>query len=167
MSQLADKPDLTPRIRVMQLIITALVMGVLFFMGIAIFQRASGNPPVSADQTLLTIALAVAAVMVFARCVVPGWMTSSARRQLLRQKAEIQDGRLLNIYQTQMIAGAALLEGPIFLLLIVYLIQGQLLSLAAGVLLTVGLALQFPTLAGVERWLERQRELLAGESALG
>jgi hypothetical protein len=167
MSQLADEPNLNQRVQVMQVIIAALVLGVLFFMAFAIFQQAMGNAAAPADHTLLAIALAFAIAMVVVRCAVPGWMVSNARRQLLRQKGEVDDKNLPNVYQTQMIAGAALLEAPIFLLLVVYLIQGQPLILCTAVLLTAGLALQFPTVPGVQRWLERQRELLEEERALG
>jgi hypothetical protein len=171
MSEPADEPNFRQRLLTMQIIVAALVLGVLFFMGIAIFARATGNAPPAADDTLLVASLAFAVPAALLHVVLPGRIVAAARHQLARQLGKPPSG-LLNLYQSQMIVGAALLEAPIFFFLIVYMLQGQLVSLAAAVVFLAGLALQFPTAGKLQRWLMQQQgrvedERLAGGGVTG
>ena len=56
----------------------------------------------------------------------------------------------------KMIIGAAFLEGPAFLALIAYMIEGHVVSLAIAAVMLLGLMAHFPTVGRVETWVEHQ-----------
>jgi hypothetical protein len=62
-----------------------------------------------------------------------------------------------------MIAGAALFEGAAFFLLVAYLVERSPWSLAAAIVMIIGVALHFPTQQRVADWIERQTSLLQEE----
>jgi hypothetical protein len=70
------------------------------------------------------------------------------------------------VYPTALIVGAALLEGPTFLLSIAYFLEGLVLDLVAAGVLLGALAARYPTRARVVGWLERQLALIAREPVL-
>ena len=72
-------------------------------------------------------------------------------------------GKLLAVYQTALIIGAALLEGATFFLAIAYFLEGQILSLiVAGVLMGL-LVARFPTRSRVAGWIDRELERIDQE----
>jgi hypothetical protein len=70
---------------------------------------------------------------------------------------------LLAIFQTRLIVRSALFEGPAFFALIAYILEGQWLALAIAGAMAVGIATGFPSVAGVEAWIEERRERIAAE----
>jgi hypothetical protein len=125
------------------------------------------------DDTLFYVGLALAVGCVVAQVIVPRALVAAARRGLARRQRfggdelTVNVDEMLPVFQTQLIVSAALCEGPAFFFLVVYQIQGHTPSLAAAILFAVALALKFPTLASVERWLEEQRELMFEEAGSG
>ena len=51
-------------------------------------------------------------------------------------------------------------EGVTFLMIIAYMLEGQMLSLILTFPLLVGLAIHFPSQSQVEHWIEHQLPLL-------
>ena len=92
-------------------------------------------------------------------------MTPAAER-LRRSCRIVPQGNSLAFYQTRMIVGAALLEGPAFFLLIAYLIERSPWSLAAAIFMILGVAAHFPTEQRVAEWVEQQMSLLEEERQL-
>ncbi len=179
MSEPNSDQVLPPRLFVMRIILFALVMGALVFLGVVVFLRNAPNaqPPQNATAPLLTyLGIGFGLVMFvmhlfFPRVVVANtrraiargtWNPSGPRNPLtpeqIRQLGDV--GLLLALYQSQMIIGLALLEGATFFNLIAYLLEGDPSSLAVAGLLLVAMLWQFPTRTGLENFLVEQGELL-------
>jgi hypothetical protein len=152
--------DLAGQVRVMQIILAALVMGMVFFLLVACLAGGMGNgfgPP----PMLTTMALGMAAIMVVARMVVLPMVTSIGRRKIAgsipetsrgassRAAADDTTGRivwqLVALYQTRLIVGAAMLEGAVFFLLVTFLVEHSLWSLGTAIVLILAVAAHFPT----------------------
>ncbi len=146
--------ELKVQVRSMQVIILALSMGIIFFAAIDLFLVGTDGPAVEAngevvDQAVEQVAtmpmvsymgVAFAAIGIVMSSVVPSFIAS-------RSPGTVQ------VYQTTLIIGAALLEGPAFLNLIAYMLEHQIYSFATAAVLLVFLLLKFPTIARVEDWL--------------
>jgi hypothetical protein len=171
--------------RTSQIIVGSLAMGVIWFMAIVLFLLSTpdgppGEGPAAARAPIITyMAAAVGAAALVASYFVPNLIVDSGLRGILKSgpsaptradesgakqvKSGIAAHQLLPLYQTQLIVGAALVEGGAFFATIAYMLEHQYLALgAAGVLLAALLA-RFPTLDRVNGWLEdklgRLREL--------
>ena len=166
-------------VRTMQIIVGAMVAGCVMFLVIVLV--IPGGAGIALDTPLLTyIALAFAAAAVVARLVVPGIVVAQARRKILSGDWKVaaraptagstastgQDddaSKLAQVFMVRTIVAAAILEGAIFLSLIVCLLQRSTLTLGLAVVLLAALAAHFPTRAGVDRWLADQMRLLDEE----
>src|SRR5437764_296634 len=116
-----DSTDLSGRIRTLQIVQAALIMGVAGFAVLAIVVRGQGNmPPPPAVPILTYIALAYAVPIVVVFGVVPRLIAVRGRQRLAKgfatavRSGEPLDqanvaGRLCALYQTRMIIGSALL----------------------------------------------------------
>jgi hypothetical protein len=72
-------------------------------------------------------------------------------------------GKLVQLYQTQLIIGAAMLEGGAFFAAVAYMVERNPLALATAIVLLGTLAARFPTSDRVNAWLDRQLGLLQEE----
>jgi hypothetical protein len=169
--------EIGPHLRTLQIVIAALTTGCLIFMVIALFLvqirpgAAAGNevPPM-----ITYLALGFAGVAVVARIVLPRMIESSARKsiadgtwqfpagnqnsdQLTERLERLGDaGKLLAVLNTRTIIAGAILEGSAFFALVAYLVEHSPLALAAAIVMILGVALNFPTVSGVTRWIEDQ-----------
>lgn len=136
-----DRENLTPQIRVMQVITGAMVTGVAFF---ALIVVAIAEPSDEERQPLISLVAVLLAVFAgIAAFVVP--------RLTSRRASPTPES-----YQTQLIVGLALLEGAAFFNLVAYLIEAQLYTLAIAGMLAFVMMLRFPTLRSVRDWIERR-----------
>ncbi len=171
--------DLSGPVRVMQIIVLAFAMGLLFFLAIVCVVRRGGMRGAFDAMPLFTlIGLGLAVMMLVARAIVLQVLTTNARRGILRgasavgrekSSSDLPDraaAQLVAVYQTRMIVGLALLEGPGFLLLIVHMIERSPWSLAAAILIIFGIIAHFPTRERVAEWIEQQLSLLQEERQL-
>lgn len=160
-----DQSDsLTARVVIMRILIGALVTGILFFAGIAAFLRSQDQPPAPETPVLTYIGLGFTALSVIARVFVIQAVEAAFRRRAAASAPPVE--QYWTQYQTNLIIGAALLEAPGFFLLIAYLLEGQTVALAAGLLLAAAMAVwHFTTRDKVERWVQLQQELVAQERA--
>ena len=163
-----DQPLIAANLRVMQIIIFAMTMGLVFFLAIVVFlslQEPAAPPP----QPLITyLALAFAATAVPASVIVPRLMVAAARKQIAKgtwiapsgqsivPPPVDEAGKLVLVYQTQMIVGAALNEGAAFFALIAYLLEHSPIALGLAIVLILGVAARFPTRAKLDAWLDEQ-----------
>jgi len=161
---------LTSRIRTLQIIVAALVMGVLMALITFCSLRALGNvPPAPPTPMVSYVAVAFAVMIVMPFAIVPPLLVTTARKRLA-QYGEGHDtlvSSLFMTYQTKTIIGCALLEGVAFFQAIAYFLEGQQISLILASAFMAGIALHFPTRTRVERWIERQTELIEQEKAVG
>ena len=160
----------------MQIIVFALTMGLISFLGIVCFLTWGGMRGDLASVPLLTlIGLVLAGVLTVARGIVLQVMVATARRDIRRgmpdagrgkSSAELADDaadQLVGFYQTRMIVGAALLEGAAFFLLTVLLLERSPWSLIAAVVMILGVAAHFPTQRSVAEWVEQQTSRMEEE----
>jgi hypothetical protein len=162
-----DSDLLAPQIRTAQIITGSIVMGALIFLGFALAKRLSGNFGPPGNPPIVSYLLAGMAIPILvAFAIVPNRIAAAARKRLAGQDPSggaIPAPELIPVFVTRMTVADALLEGVVVMQLCAYLVEGQLFSLALAVVFLVGLALQFPTRARVQRWIERQQELLNEE----
>ena len=181
MSSMTDSDALVPFIRVCQIIVGALIMGVVMFlvMVVLVIPRFDGGAPVKAEVAgaadvgpatalpiITYVALAMGASVLVLSFLIPQVSVSQARRQIAKgtapkpgRTAEEDTASLLPIYQTQLIIGAALLEGGAFFATVAYMLERRPMALAAaGVLLGV-LVTRFPTIDRLRGWMDRQTEI--------
>jgi hypothetical protein len=152
----------------MQIIIGAMVGGVLLFAVIAVVVRSS-MVEAGGTRIISIIAIAVALSSAVASLIIPKSIAAQ-KLALARPKANTESnaGRQqdfsggvvdwLAIYQTRMIVHAALLESAAFFLLIAYLVEGMILDPLVAAIYLLALAALFPTRQKIERWMEEQKQ---------
>ena len=172
MTPIDFESELGKRIQTMRIILLALIAGIVSFTCVAVFFGIQGNlqgqAPIMA-QVFTFVGLGFTACNALAYVLVPDKIVQASRRQLARQFATAdrvnaeaaQDFvKLCELYQTQMIVGAALLEGTAFLWLIFFMVTGQWFMLGFAVAAALLLALKFPSADSLSRWLAQQQELI-------
>jgi hypothetical protein len=113
-----------PRLRGFQITIGALLAGILSFAGIALFLRAQGVVPLAPDLWQLAyVAIGFGAAVLLARAVALPAITAGARMMLFGG-GDVTTAKLLGLFGSRMITGAALLEGGAFTFLVTYLMRG-------------------------------------------
>jgi hypothetical protein len=174
------REEIGHRVWLAQVVVGALVVGCLVFLGIAVLLVRLGGMPAANDSMIVTwLAVLVALVAVGARLVLPSFIVASNRQAILHKTGSLAQpssrnasvaeflertgdaGRLWLGYLAKTILGSAIFEGVAFFCLIAYLVEHSPLSLGLAVLFLIGLACQFPTRAGVVRWIQGQLDLLA------
>jgi hypothetical protein len=175
MSQSAPDDRLERHVRTTQIIVCALLAGTAFAFFILSYLRAQNAAP-PPDVPLVTyMGLGFAFVLAILSFVLPKLIIAGARKSIAHgtwrpPRSEYfappvavppdDAGKLLMSFQTGLVVGAAMLEGPTFFVLIAYFLEGQILSLiAAGVLMGL-LVARFPTRSSVSNWLDKQLELI-------
>jgi hypothetical protein len=151
-------------VRTLQIIVGALVIGVLVFLAVVIAL------PRKADQEgpfITYMAAALTLVCIIVSSIGPFVVASKALR--FRGFVPASEGsvgpayglddhtlvQLLAVYQTWVIVACAPLESGAFFNLIAYFLEGRVASLiAVGVLLML-MAMRFPTTASAEDWIAR------------
>jgi hypothetical protein len=173
MSDVTDPDMLDPVTRVSQIIVAALIMGVVIFLAIillfvpaqaAMIPAGGGAPlPAPADSALPLItyvALAMCLADLALSFVVPKLVVANARKQIAREKAPKDKGgdtaALAQIYQTQLIIGAAMLEGGAFFAAIAFMLERKPIAAGMTLVLLIVLAARFPTRDRIVAWLEQQ-----------
>lgn len=143
-----DRNQLVQQVRVMQIIVFALAMGVVT-LGLVVLLVVGPSErqevPGKEFEPFISYVGAAAAVV----CTVVGVVLP---RQMSRQMPHT-----VETYQTTLIIGAALFEGPAFLNVMAYMLEGQAFSLAIAAVLLVFILLLFPTASRVEEWIENHR----------
>jgi hypothetical protein len=165
-----QRQQLAPQARTMQIIVAALISGVLVFAAIAFL--ASDGPPAK-EPFLAYAAVGAALVSVLLWAVVPAVVGGRLRQSIVDGNAEqltmrlplseeLGDvGRLATTYMARLIIAAALLEGAAFLNLISYMVERQPISLITAGVLALLLASQIPTRSRLEEWIDREMTTIA------
>lgn len=148
-----------------QIIAFALLMGILTFAGVAWFMVTT-NKVHNPIPPLLYLSWGSFVLMFLASLTVPAMIARSHVEQIGRGAwtlnnpamsiPETDTGRLLVVFQLQMIIGRAMLEGAAFLGLITYLVTGEPLALIGPGAVVVLMILSFPTRGKVMGWVEMQ-----------
>lgn len=139
---------LHPELQSMRVVVSAMAVGVIMFAAIVVFLIASGR--MTGDPTLqnplLLALLAVAVMEIVAYVVVRKLITDKLRRRWLSQETEeLPADDPAKSYQAITLIGAAMAEGWSLFGLVVLLITGNWLAIAAPAIGVVLIALHFPT----------------------
>jgi hypothetical protein len=186
MSDLTDPDALQPTIRMCQINIGVLIMVVVTFLAIVLIVAQAGinpAPGASLPTTFTYVAVAFGLMVLVLSFVVPRINVARARRQMaLKGPIAITKGRpsepkqlypasdtgkLAPIYQTQLIIGAAILEGGAILAASAYMVERNPIALATVIVLLGAFVARFPTADRVHTWLDRQLGLLQEERQSG
>jgi hypothetical protein len=173
----ADADAVTrPRLRSMQIIAGALLIGVTTFLAIVLYlvlvqNGGRGNLPPNNLPIVTFIAAAMIATLGPMSFFVPGIMTQSVLPKIVTGRltpaggnpaAFATDGaKLMALYQTTMIVGYALVEGAAFMGCVAYLLDGHWLALGVVAVAVALMLARFPTEGRVRSWVERQTEALS------
>jgi len=180
----ADGKLLDARIRVVQIIVGALMAGVVVFAGYVIFCAptnqaagpAAGAPaaPVAAAPTPV---LSIAAVAIFAAAllmwaIVPNRLADAQVAKIAAgtwtpqasesgpPRAMTDSEKLLAVFTTKATIAAALLEGPAFLGSAAYMIERHAFTLGVAAWAVALMVITFPTRDRVVGWLEKQQAFI-------
>ena len=191
MSDVPDPDSIEPVTRTCQIIVGALVMGVLTFLAIVVFLNVGpGNPaagpgiggaalplPGGGSLPLMTaLAVVLGIIGLVMSFTVPHVFVAGTRRTIAREVPPAttphkpsepalvypagDTGRLLPVYTTQLILGAAINEGMAFFAAIAYMLERHPVALGTAIVLLGGLIARFPTADRVNAWLDQQLEQL-------
>lgn len=170
--------DLPPqRLRVMQLVASALLLGVVTFLTVALIivltqTKGSGLAPAGDLPMISVVAVVFLAVEAPLAFLVPGFLTRSAVRQIASGTWRLPPGadpaalgtdaaKLLAVRQTTLLVGLALLEGAAFFGCIAFLLEARPFALGVVLVPILLMLVKFPTEGRVRAWLERQAGQLA------
>lgn len=151
----SNDPAFSQMLVICKVIASALVFGVLVFAVIAIVFRL-GEPP-EPRALVSTIAAVFAAGTVVVRQLVLSVM--SGRSVPSQSDVTRSATTSLQLYQTRMIVGLALLEGAAFFNIVAYLVEGHWWPfLVVGALLAWMIA-AYPTRTRLQQWIEDREQL--------
>jgi hypothetical protein len=155
------------RVRSIQVIILALVLGIVALLAIAVFLRAGGglNRPVG-PPVLSYVAFVFAAVGLVSSAFVPELFVSISRRKLARAAdapSSLDEKALWQIYSSRAVIGGALAQGTAFLNLIAFMVEGNILCVALTLVALAFIALRFPSVEKATDWIEHQRQVIADQ----
>ncbi len=149
-----------------QIIIGALAAGVVSFLIIVIVFLGAHVEPFDPGAIVSMVMAAFALTVILVRLFIPGTIVSSGCRKIAQgtwtstqpniATPDTNEGKLLQLFLTKTIIGAALLEGGAFGNLVAFMIEGQIYSIILAVLFLLGILIGFPTRRGLAEWLETQ-----------
>jgi hypothetical protein len=170
-----DSTLVAERLPKMQIIQGAIVAGALIYALVAFVIRQNGIMKGRAEQPILSYVMSAFALMALIQFpILTRRIAKENRRKIATglpltgstQPQGISDtALLLASFQTQMIVGAAIVEGATFGLIVAYLFDATSWTLIGAIVLSAVNALQLPTRSRLERWLDEQRELIQQERA--
>lgn len=183
MSRIDDEDAVQAAVRTMQIIVAALTLGVVVFSVLVLALLRDDKPLDPNTPRLLGLPMLTAMAVLFgvvsliASYIVPKIIADGSIRQLAkgpplddtkrldsggRQIYPASDvGRLLPVFQTQVITASALNEGAAFFAVLAYLTEGQPIAIGVAAVLIAVLVSRLPTVDRVKGWLEAQLERLA------
>jgi len=150
--------NIQQQVRMAQLIVAALIVGIVMFSGIAFVVGQGGEPK---DEPLVTyIAAGVGGLVAVMRYVVPGIIAKAQIQQIVGDRKEARPADLLPAFIAKTILENALPEAACLFALVAFIIESQMFAFAlVGVLLAL-IAVGFPTRDRFESWANNQLQML-------
>jgi hypothetical protein len=172
-----DDPLPAAKLRTMQIIAAALLMGVLVFLFVVLYMVLVQNQgqPLGPPQDLPLVSLIAAVILVLNAplvFVMPQILTQSSVKQIAAGTWKPPQGvsgagfdtdtdKLLAVKQRTMLISLALIEGAAFCALIGFLLEGQYLALGVVGLAVILMLALFPSEGRVRAWLDQQLQRVA------
>jgi cadmium resistance protein CadD (predicted permease) len=148
---------LTPRIKVLQIICGALMLGILVATALVSVVQTK---PINSNLELLPLIGVAAAVMgSMAALFIPVMNRKQAVKRIADEKVvpEKLPERLFAMFQTSKIIGFAMLEGPAFLNVMSWFLESSLISLGVVIVILVLMVMGFP---GTGRTLNKIEDMI-------
>jgi len=145
----ASLPLLATQIRVIQIVVGALIAGVLAFATVVIVTGALQKAP--QGHFLSYISVGFGTLMAILHVLVPAFVE---RAGLANQPVGADPSMLCGVFFTRTIIAAALLEGAAMLSIAALLTEHHPWVLGVTAVMLVLLLMQFPSRTRVEHWLE-------------
>ena len=168
---------LTQAARTMQIIVCALIIGVICFaLVVLVGGLAPEKPPEAPIVSIIAAVFAVGSLV--AAPLLPKLVTSGSQQSLVQgqpihqhsmfaQEALGDVGPLVGVFQTRLIIGRAILEGAAFFNLAAYMIEAQPISLGFTVVLLIAMVFNFPTREKLESWVRAELATIEQLRSLG
>ena len=150
------RPSETVPFQVVQIIAGALILGPLFFAGIA-YVTSQGKLP--GDPLLAYMAVGFSLFALVASTAVPAVVGSQKLRQFESLGSNISVMDLFGVMQTRVILRSAILEGAAFFCCIAYMVTALWWALVAALALIAVMAIFFPTRGRFDDWVSEVWEL--------
>jgi hypothetical protein len=164
-----DMPDsnqnLAARVRVLQIIVGAMAIGVATFLIIAVTVMNPKEPNKDLLPVLTFASLGMLLMGGVGSFILPRLMISGARKKMTEEGVS-QNG-LLAALQVKTIVACAMLEGAAFMSIIAFIIEGRWWCLAGALLMLLGILYHMPTVARVQSWMDEQTRQIELERQLG
>jgi hypothetical protein len=164
---------LAPRVRTLQIIVGALVAGLLIIIAIMAFipfaPLANNRAPQAAPLTpiITYIELGFVCILISVSVIVPSRVVASARKQLAAKAPSGDVAGLAAIYQIKTIVSGALREGIGNFAAVAFMLERQPIALGLAFACVIAVAALFPTRERVERWIDDQLVRLGQEREFG
>jgi hypothetical protein len=168
-------------VRISQIIVAAMVAGVIMFLGVVLFGLVKRQPegPIQASS-ISYLAVAIFAGGVLLSLIVPKQMVNAQVTKLAADGLQYQSGptkahsavdqdlvKLMPLFQSKTIVANAVLEGPAFFATYAYMFERQPFALAIVVAAVALMLMTFPTRSKVRDWLESQQDRIDGIRQFG
>ena len=161
------------QVRVAQIIVGAMMIGVLVYLTIVALIRASGKlglfavdpwnilPP---GGLLSVIALVMGSMVTLMSFIVPKVALANARKTIAKQKhGQAEPGSFDGLYVTQIIIGIAFLESGAFFNGVALFVEGHIPNLIAALVLVGLIAARFPSRVKIDAFAKDQQALVFEE----
>jgi hypothetical protein len=159
-----DASTVQGQIRGLQIIVGAMVMGVVAFSIVTMIIPPPKTTPSAGLllPPLASVGIFLAVLTQVARKLTVSYLQNHLVSALATMPAnpEAEIKALIDLLRRKTILSAAMIEGPAFFMLVTYLIERHPLSLFAAGLLAIGIIMQMPTAAGTAKWIEAQMALI-------
>lgn len=166
----ADQERMQKTLRTLQIIVLALMLGVVTFFVISLIVSQTREPRAPGTQPLLSwLACGFFALQipiwwflppVIARNQIAGIAQGKWPPAGMQVDSDSDVAKLLAVYQTGTIISAALMEGVAFFGLIAFLVEGEMIALVAAGGAFLFLGATFPTQVKLRQWLEAHDPML-------
>lgn len=148
-------------VRIMQILILSLMLGMLIFAGIAVLVNSQPRPEqkVLNSPIVFTVLGVIAAVInIVLRIFVPGLVSTAVLKNIAKKRGpgNITKLDIYPAYLNGLLVGAALLEGAAFFNIVAVLITREYWTLGVAGVLFALMAAAFPTFDRVDYWAEEQ-----------
>jgi hypothetical protein len=137
-----------PALRANQVLVGALLAGLLSFTGVVLALQTSGSvttPPGASPDNVLLIVMGVLTIATFAGSLVMRRLHIGQLRRMAEQGVEMSDRLLMGRYAIVLILRAALAEGPALFGAVIVLISGNMLGFLGTAFGAIVLLAIFPT----------------------